>query len=53
MKKRKTNNGKRVDSTCRNHGSCDWCKGNRLHHSDKGIMVSNEQLKEYYYANRN
>ena len=22
---------KAVDSTCRNHGSCDWCKGNRLH----------------------
>ena len=22
---------KAVDRTCRNHGSCDWCKGNRLH----------------------
>lgn len=22
---------KAVDSTCRNHGSCEWCKRNRLH----------------------
>lgn len=21
---------KRYDTTCRNHGSCPWCKGNRL-----------------------
>lgn len=21
---------KAVDKTCRNHGSCPWCKGNRL-----------------------
>lgn len=20
-----------IDHTCRNHGSCEWCKGNRLH----------------------
>ena len=22
---------KAVDISCRNHGSCDWCKNNRLH----------------------
>lgn len=22
---------KAVDRTCRNHGSCEYCKGNRLH----------------------
>lgn len=22
---------KAVDKTCRNHGSCPWCKSNRLH----------------------
>lgn len=22
---------KAIDSTCRNHGSCPWCKENRLH----------------------
>ena len=30
--KRKPYRGaKAIDYTCRNHGSCDWCKGNRLH----------------------
>lgn len=22
---------KRIDRTCRNHGGCPWCEGNRLH----------------------
>ena len=22
---------KAIDTTCRNHGSCKWCKSNRLH----------------------
>ena len=22
---------KAVDASCRNHGSCPWCKANRLH----------------------
>lgn len=22
---------KAIDGTCRNHGSCPWCKENRLH----------------------
>ena len=29
---------KAVDHTCRNHGSCPWCKGNRLHNSKKRIQ---------------
>lgn len=30
--KRKPYRGsKAVDRTCRNHGSCRWCTGNRLH----------------------
>lgn len=32
--KRKQYTGARaVDPSCRNHGSCDWCKENRLHAS--------------------
>ena len=27
---------KAIDRTCRNHGSCGWCKGNRTHKNDKG-----------------
>ena len=22
---------KRVSKSCRNHGGCEWCEGNRLH----------------------
>lgn len=30
--KRKPYQGaKAVDRTCRNHGSCDWCRANRQH----------------------
>ncbi len=29
--KRKTNRAKRVVNSCRNHGSCPQCKGNRTH----------------------
>lgn len=26
---------KAIDRTCRNHGGCDWCKGNRMYSSRK------------------
>lgn len=26
---------KAVDSSCRNHGNCEWCKENRLHNNKK------------------
>lgn len=30
--KRKPYRGsKAIDHTCRNHGSCDWCRENRTH----------------------
>lgn len=28
---------KAVDSTCRNHGSCDWCRSNRTHSTRKRL----------------
>ena len=34
--KRKPYRGeKSIDATCRNHGSCPWCKGNRMHGNKK------------------
>lgn len=36
---------KAVDKTCRNHGSCPWCKGNRLH---KFRDKHPEDPNEYY-----
>ena len=26
---------KAIDPSCRNHGDCDWCKGNRMYSSTK------------------
>ena len=44
-KRKKYTRAKAVDRTCRNHGSCKYCKSNRLHkfkRQDKG---------EIYYEN--
>jgi hypothetical protein len=46
MKKRKVNKAKRVDHTCRNNGTCDYCKGSRLHQAQKA-MVSASQQEDY------
>jgi hypothetical protein len=35
MPYRKTNKGKRADSGCRNHGTCQYCTGNRTHASKR------------------
>ena len=38
---------KAIDKTCRNHGSCDWCKENRLYKSNKKADEMNEKVREY------
>lgn len=44
--KRKPYRGsKRFDRTCRNHGGCDWCKGNRLYSAKKRRDAMDEQMK--------
>lgn len=45
--KRKPYRGaKAVDCTCRNHGSCDYCKNNRLHQAVREDMATKQDLKE-------
>ena len=37
---------KAVSSQCRNHGSCEWCQGNRQHkHKKKMIKEDNQRAK--------
>lgn len=36
---------KHIDKTCRNHGGCDYCKGNRLYSSKKELERVKEQMK--------
>lgn len=46
--KRKPYRGaKAIDSTCRNHGSCEWCKSGRLYHKLKSDEASKQMLEEY------
>ena len=37
---------KAIDRTCRNHGSCEWCRINRLHKQIRIDEVSRQALKE-------
>lgn len=36
---------KAVDHTCRNHGSCEYCKGNRLHKFRKDEPIEEKFLE--------
>lgn len=36
---------KAIDPTCRNHGSCKWCEGNRTY-SDKKKEIESEYEDE-------
>ena len=38
---------KAVDCSCRNHGSCKWCEGNRTHKNDKRELAAEQELREY------
>ena len=37
-------NSKGFDSTCRNHGSCDWCLENRIYFDKKNRSLADIQL---------
>lgn len=38
---------KRFDSSCRNHGSCEYCKNNRIYNKIKTEEHSKLDEKEY------
>lgn len=45
---RKPHHGaKSIDSACRNHGSCEWCHGNRTHKNDKREISLKQEITEY------
>lgn len=37
---------KAVDCTCRNHGSCAWCQGNRTYKNERRELAADQQIKE-------
>lgn len=39
---------KKVDKSCRNHGNCPWCSGNRTFKSRAEKAKAQQEIKEYY-----
>ena len=38
---------KSIDRTCRNHGTCDWCRDNRTYKFRKREMAEDDIAYEY------
>ena len=38
---------KAVDCSCRNHGSCRWCRDNRTHKNNKRELKVEQEIREY------
>lgn len=34
---------KAIDTSCRNHGRCSWCRGNRKHQEEKALESAKER----------
>lgn len=45
--------GKAIDKTCRNHGGCPWCEGNRKYSDIKRRQSADEKLEEEIAEERN
>ncbi len=43
---RKTNKAKRHDSSCRNNGSCSYCRSNRTHANRRRDVSACEAVRE-------
>ena len=41
---------KAIDCSCRNHGTCEWCKNNRLYASNREAEAAEQKYKEYFDA---
>ena len=42
---------KAVDKTCHNHGSCPYCKSNRLHKYQKRLLSAKDKVTLFYIDN--
>lgn len=42
---------KAIDKTCRNHGSCNVCKSNRLYATTKKLDIINSKETEFININ--
>jgi hypothetical protein len=44
--KRPYRKSRRFDKTCRNHGSCSYCRNNRLYSSNKKLIAFQDEKEE-------
>jgi len=49
-RKRPYTKSKRFDRSCRCHGSCSYCRDNRLHTERSRLAAAIEQLSEFKRA---
>ena len=42
---------KAIARSCRNHGSCEWCRGNRMYKNDKKKLKLKQEIEEYKNGN--
>ena len=42
-KKKPKTGAKAIDPSCKNHGSCPWCRGNRTYQATKAKMTAMEK----------
>lgn len=49
-RKRPYTKSKRFDVSCRCHGSCSYCRNNRLHSERRRRSAAEDQLKEFRLA---
>lgn len=36
-----------IDPSCRNHGTCEWCKGARLYRSRRLEQMARDKYKDF------
>lgn len=46
-KRKQYRGAKSVDKSCRNHGSCPYCQGNRKHKNEKREQSMDDQKREW------
>ncbi len=44
---------KRFDYSCRCHGSCGYCRGNRLHRDQRERNAASQQLRDFKREEQN
>jgi hypothetical protein len=45
-KRRPYKGAKAVDCSCRNHGTCEWCRQNRLYKTIRDLIKTENELNE-------